>query len=110
MNVIRGLDRIVLIIAVIAILPGFVIGFFFVEDEFKAVTPEYQKWKKKREQIEYEYALDGSNLRFLLEQDTVDKEQKKQIRKDIERRLDDIWPPPKYKRPEKWQCVLGGRL
>lgn len=40
MNIIKGLDRISLVIAILATVPGFMIGFFAVNDMFKGVAPE----------------------------------------------------------------------
>ena len=47
MNVIRGLDRMILVIAIIAVLPGFGLGFGFVREEFKTPTPEYQEYLRE---------------------------------------------------------------
>ncbi len=49
MNIIKGLDRIILILAIIAIVPGFMFGALLVEDKGKIeiISPKHIDWEKK---------------------------------------------------------------
>ena len=49
MNIIKGLDRIILILAIIAVVPGFMFGSFLVEDKgtIKTISPKHIAWEKK---------------------------------------------------------------
>lgn len=47
MNIKKGMKRIALVIAIVAIVPGFVMGVEFVSDTCKTETPEYKAWLKK---------------------------------------------------------------
>ena len=49
MNIKKGMKRIALVIAIVAIVPGFVMGVEFVSDTCKTETPEYKAWLKKTE-------------------------------------------------------------
>jgi hypothetical protein len=58
-NFIKGFDRIALILAIVSILPSFLLGVEFVDNEFKTISNEYVAWKnlelEKREQLLNEY-------------------------------------------------------
>ena len=47
MNIIRGIDRIALVLAIIAIVPGFFVGGYYVSEQFSTITPEYKEWEEK---------------------------------------------------------------
>jgi len=47
MNVIKGLDRIFIIIAVVAVVPGFFIGTNSFYELFKSETPEHIEWRRE---------------------------------------------------------------
>ena len=42
MNIIKGLDRIILVIAIISIIPGFFAGINIAKDKFKTENPKYE--------------------------------------------------------------------
>lgn len=45
MNFIKGMDRLAMVIAIISLIPAFLIGWAYTHDHFKTVTPEYNKWE-----------------------------------------------------------------
>jgi len=47
MNIKKGMERIALVIAIVAIVPGFVMGVEFVSETCKTETPEHKAWQKK---------------------------------------------------------------
>jgi hypothetical protein len=47
MKIIKGLDRIFFLLALIAIVPSFFIGMNITENAFTTLTPEYIEWKKE---------------------------------------------------------------
>jgi len=49
MNIIKGIDRVALVVTIIAIPLGFLIGSFSVYHEFKFVSPAYIKWEKGKQ-------------------------------------------------------------
>ncbi len=42
MNIIQGLDRIALVIAILAIIPGFMIGYEVHQEKGRTITPEFK--------------------------------------------------------------------
>ena len=111
MDIIKGLDRIALILAIIAIVPGFAIGFFGVNEMFKSVTPEYKAWEirfeDKRRELEKRYSEEvnkyfGENNRelkhFPLSSLWVD-EPLRMIEEEA---------PSIFKYPPIWQRTIGG--
>lgn len=98
MNIIKGIDRIALIIAIIALFPGFMGGVSFTQEKFKMVTPEYKEWVKEN-------------------QDNLDS--MKQKGDKIPKRLSKFahvedWDldlgPTKYQDPPLWQPIMGGLI
>jgi hypothetical protein len=86
MNVVKGFDRIALAIAVISIIPSFLIGYVLSEDVFKRKTEYYKIWESKKT-LQYEPA--GARWQFEV--------------------MKPIGPPPrKYDYPPAWQKALGG--
>jgi hypothetical protein len=47
MQIIKGLDRIAFVIALVALIPGFVLGAHFVDEKLKSYMPEYAEWTRK---------------------------------------------------------------
>lgn len=94
MNIIRGMDRIALVLAIIAILPAFVLGGEIINRTFKSVTPDYEAkykaWEKKFGKEWKEWESSGSI------------------------RMQGLGPPEppgiEYNYPPDWQCILGGLL
>lgn len=111
MNIIRGMDRIALVLAIIAILPGFVLGVNITNEALKSVTTEYKAeykaWEKKF----------GDVLRDLEKKDREwEKQQSSTYFKSIppwewrrEQGLEPPGPPrQRYNYPPAWQCIMGG--
>ena len=51
MNIIKGIDRIAFLLALIAIIPGFITGWVIIQKKIRNVTPEYQAWEKTAEDV-----------------------------------------------------------
>ena len=79
MNIIIGLDRIALVIAIIAILPGFAIGFQFVDQKFTTVSSDYKKWEREKEKKEEE-RIEGLRKEWEKEK----KEEERALQEEIE--------------------------
>ena len=47
MNIIRGLDRIALVIALIAIVPSFFLGMYITYEKLSTLNPDYTAWQKR---------------------------------------------------------------
>lgn len=45
-NIVRGLDRAILVVAIIAVVPGFIFGWMASYDQLKTMTPEYIAWSE----------------------------------------------------------------
>ena len=98
MNIKKGMERIALVIAIVAIVPGFVMGVEFVSETCKTETPEHKAWQKK---------VDGwceANPNWnkpdrITPWETVGKDPPPEEWKE---------PWPIYKDPPIWQLVLGG--
>ena len=115
MNVIKGLDRIAFVIAIIAILPGFILGANITNKALKSVTMEYKAkykaWEKKFGEEYKKYT------------DLVKKEKDREWREyggarsaPISEwlRAQGIEPPEppreEYNYPPGWQCILARLL
>ncbi|MBE9569187.1 MAG: hypothetical protein IMF11_01050, partial [Proteobacteria bacterium] len=85
MNIIKGIDRIALVIAIIAILPGFGIGFNFINAEFKTVSPEYEKWEEKKQE-----RLENLRTKREKEREKAKKEEEKALQEEIERSIENF--------------------
>jgi len=48
-DLIKGFDRIAMVIAIIAIIPSFIIGMDITKDKFRILLPEYKAWEIKFE-------------------------------------------------------------
>ncbi len=54
MNIIRGLDRIALVLAILAIVPGFFLAGRTSYEGLKDLSPEYKEWRKEfNKRVEY---------------------------------------------------------
>jgi len=94
MNIIKGIDRIALVVAIVAIVPGALLGSLFVFETCKTETPEYKAWQEKVEGW-FQANPNTGRYHFLsLPYFSEEKEWKE--------------PWPKYKYPPIWQKVLGG--
>ena len=91
MNFIRGIDRIGLIVAVLAVPIGFGIGYEYTSEKYKKVTPAYQAW-------ENEYG------------DVTVKNPSSPLYGTVVRPFNRPDPPEKYEYPERWKAALGGGL
>lgn len=91
MNFIRGIDRIGLIIAVLAVPIGFGIGFVDTNKKYKKIPPGYQAW-------ENEYG------------DVTVKNPSSPLYGTVVRLFERPEPPEKYEYPEWWKPTLGGLL
>jgi len=107
MNVIRGMDRIALVLGIVAILPGFFLGEQIVHEEFRTVTLEYKLWEKKHnDRINYlndkakKLGKRVSPLKEFLGAWADDP-----ILQDLRERK-----PPKYQYPPPWQRIIGGLI
>lgn len=52
MNIKRGFDRLAFVLAVVAIIPAFIIGYRYAEN-LKSINQEYEKWTKRPEYLEW---------------------------------------------------------
>jgi len=94
MNIKKGMERIALIIAIVAIVPGLILGGSFVEKKCKTETTEHKLWQKKIDGW-HEANPNWDKARFVPFkpwQDYSNKEWKE---------------PRRYKDPPNWQIVLG---
>ena len=115
MSIIKGIDRVALVVAIIAIPLGFLIGSFSVYHEFKFVSPAYIKWEKGEQDKRQE---------LLRNQDEIYRSTKKPERwrpskseilsiPSFYALIEAIGPPPeKYEYPplRKIWGILGGLL
>ena len=96
MNIIKGIDRIALVLAVIIIIPGFIAGWEFTQDKFKTVSAEYKVYGKMENQ--------RKNL----------PEDKKFTALEIYKEIMSGPPrparPAKYLYPPIWQMIIGGLI
>ena len=77
MNIIKGLNRISLVIAMLSIVPGFMIGFLGVNNMFKGVAPEYIAWKQRyedsRRELEKKYSEEFQKIYKMKEEEKKNK-------------------------------------
>ncbi len=122
MNIIKGLDRISFIVAVIAILPAFFFGTGYYYYEIESINPAYTKWWEKRNEVEQ-----AAKKQYAQHKDRIDRELDKpktkaksgldllftnevihisrQVKKYVERTGG---APRKFKHPPVWQSLLVG--
>ena len=89
MNFIRGIDRIGLIIAMLAVPIGFGGGFVETKEKYKRITTAYQAW-------ENEYG------------DVTVNNPSSPLHGSVVRLANRPEPPEKYEYPEWWKLALGG--
>jgi hypothetical protein len=97
MNIIKGIDRIALVVAIVAIVPGALLGGVFVLEVCKTETPEHKAWQEKVEgwyQAEAKLKYRSIPLWIPTPGYNPPEEWKE--------------PRPKYKYRPVWQQVLGG--
>ncbi len=103
MNIIKGLDRIILMLAIIALVPGFIFGYTVTYNKLTIISPKYEEWEKKySERKKYvdqklEKKQDKSVASFL-------SSHRDPVLKDIEANK----PNSKYQYPLIWQCAIAG--
>jgi len=114
MNIIRGIDRIALVLGIVPFLLGFYLGVHIVHEDFKTVTSKYKVWEKKYydriDQLQQEVKKRSPDadrikdpvyeLRSLLMQEENDP-----ILQNIIKRK-----PPKYQDRPPWQRIIGGLI
>jgi hypothetical protein len=103
MNIKKGMERIALVIAIVAIVPGFILGVEFVSETCKTETPEHKAWQKK---VDGWYEAnpdwnkpDAYGLETWLPWETAPNYPPPEEWKE---------PWPTHKDPPIWQLVLGG--
>ena len=104
MNITKGIDRIALVIAIITIIPGFILGRYITYEEFKTITPEYKKWEKKyNDRGRYLYQKNKKTRMFY----SGSLELLRDYPDDIV--LKNIWlkRPPKYQYLPQWKRITG---
>ncbi len=47
MNIVKGIDRIALVLAILAAVTGFILGLGETKDRFKTKNPDYKTWENK---------------------------------------------------------------
>ncbi len=89
MNIIKGIDRIALVLAIIAGVLGFFVGGGLISEELRTETPEYKEWKQREQQkIDSAPIIGGERIIGLLN-------------------LEDE-PFFKYQAAPLWKSILGG--
>ncbi|MBA3018830.1 hypothetical protein KKG29_05670 [Patescibacteria group bacterium] len=99
MNIKKGIKRIALVIAIVAIVPGFFGGGSFVFETCKTETPEHKAWQKKVDGW-YEANPNWNKGRFRFFEPWVELGSNPPREEWRE-------PRPTHKDPPIWQLVLG---
>ena len=89
MNIIKGIDRVAWIIAVLAVPIGFVLGCAVTEEKYKVITTAYQAWEKEYGDL---FVKDTSSPLYGAVLSPWNRPE----------------PPKKYEYPEGWKSALGG--
>jgi hypothetical protein len=97
MNVVKGLERIILLIAIVSIVPGFMFGWRFTFETLKTVTPEYAVWERKQNAGPLEFVKDEERSSASRHVSTV----RKRIMGGV---------PEKYGGLERWDQIAGGLI
>jgi len=88
MNIIKGIDRVTLIMAFLTFPIGFILGFGIAREEYKTISPKYARWEKQLKEKEQQ-------ILYSIEKE---EERKKRERvKEIEEGM-----------PEKWRNTTMG--
>ncbi len=110
MNVIRGMYRIAIILGVIALVPGFLGGWYIYESEKTMKVRWYGEKMLPAEKIPEEYQ---EKINAILPEEL---QKKRRIKRGISlEELDKIFearntvlPPVRYYSPPDWQCAIAG--
>ena len=107
-DLIKGFDRIAMVIAIIAIIPSFLIGIYTIK-EFRTLLPEYKAWETKLENREKwltdnfkptnHKPLSFRNMRAESMGFDSDDEEYRNIKA--------MKPRIKYKYPSNFECIMG---
>jgi hypothetical protein len=114
MNIVKGIDRIALVLAILAAVIGFILGLGETKGRFKTKNPDYKTWKEKYDaridHLEKEAAkkLGQKKAReFLVEKYLMQEEFKEEdpiLRNIVSSRPSEYWYPPLYK------SIIGGLI
>jgi len=114
MNIVKGIDRIALVLAILAAVTGFILGLGETMDRFKTKNPDYKTWKEKYDaRIDYLEEEAAKKLgekearAFIAEKLRTQEEFKKDdpiLRDIISSKPAEYWYPPLYKR------IIGGLI
>ena len=114
---IKGFDRIAMVVAIIAIIPSFLIGMEVTKDKFRTLLPEYKAWEIKLENRK-QWLTDN----FKPTNHKIDQHDVKTIRNlhnafmgfdsnDEEyRTIEAMKPRNKYKHPSNFECIIGSMI
>lgn len=83
MSIIKGFNRIALIIGIIAIVPGFLFGYNYTQHTFLIKNPEHKAWVEKNEK-----KLEKYEKKVLVERDRLIDEYKTLSKKEINSRFE----------------------
>jgi hypothetical protein len=105
MNITKGLDRIALVIAVIAMLPSFIGGMYITYEWLTTESAEYKAWQK-----EYDERLSYLRKKEFPDRRTLTPEELFRIMDD--KTLSDMREkrPSKLSYPPMWQKLAGGSI
>jgi hypothetical protein len=113
MNIVKGIDRIALVLAILAAVIGFIFGLGETKDRFKTKNRDYKTWKEKYDaRIDYlEEAAkklgEKKAREFLVERSLIPEvfEKDDPVLRDIgSSRPSEYWYPPLYK------GIIGGLI
>jgi len=113
-DLIKGFDRIAMVIAIIAIIPSFLIGMYITKDKFRTLLPEYKAWEKKLKNRE-KWLIENSKLEhnnFKSEINDWLTEYESQVAgfnlgdKQYQT-IKAMEPRNKYKYPSNLECIIG---
>ena len=99
-DLIKGFDRIAMVIAIIAIIPSFLIGINISKYKFRTLLPEYKAWEIKLENQE-KWLTDNFKPTNPLSIEAIRADQKYRTIKAMKPRI-------KYKYPSNFECIMGG--
>jgi len=113
-DLIKGFDRIAMVIAIIAIIPTFLIGMDITKDKFRTLLPEYKAWEIKLE----------NRKKWVIENPKLEHNDFKSERNNWLTQFDsqvagfnigdkqyqtikEMEPRNKYKYPSNFECIIG---
>lgn len=107
-DLIKGFDRIAMVIAIIAIIPSFLIGIYTIK-EFRTLLPEYKAWETKLENRE-KWLTDNfkpTNHKKLSFRDMRAAQMGFDSDDEEYRNIKAMKPRIKYKYPSNFECIMG---